>query len=37
MTEETNEEKQKRLNKKLEIVRAQYAKGLETLQGLDAP
>lgn len=33
---EGDKNKQKRLDKKLEIVKAQYAKGLETLESLES-
>ena len=32
-----DERKQKRLSRELDIVKAQYAKGLKILQGLDEP
>ena len=35
IAQEKDERKQKRLSRELEIAKAQYAKGMETLQGLD--
>jgi len=35
MLQETDERKRNRLSKEIDVVKAQHAKGVETLQGLE--